>query len=154
MHNTKKGVELPMMYRVFDNEINSYVDGFYTAQDGSVYYMKKRFFVFDKLVPVYDVRVDEERFVIQYSTGRFDKNGNMIYEGDICKLYDVEDDECYVIVSYDETVCMFCCFDVNNEKFYLINNEMVVDKIEVVGNVCEDEYPIKEEVVSDGGEDS
>lgn len=73
------------------------------------------------------------RYVYQIDIGLYDKNGALIFEGDVCKI--IKDDINVVgVVSYVPQFASYCILDKDNYKYCTLG----VDKceyIEVVGNV-------------------
>lgn len=142
------------MYRVYDKEKRKFVDNIFLSQDGRPYELVQRMFLPDKLEPVYEIDENEnERFIIQYDTNLLDKYNHLIYEGDICKIDDVDDEDALGIVAWSYMIGSYCVFDYNNSKYYSLM-ENTRHNFEIVDNVCVGEYPLKVGGGEDDGEDS
>lgn len=85
-----------------------------------------------------------EEINLMQSTGRKDKNGNVIFAGDILKVTDkVENKESWLeIVSYSEEKAMFVTEEVNEHHKFpttplydLFNTDLFI--VEIVGNIYE-----------------
>ena len=84
----------------------------------------------------------ENRYVIQQCTGLKDKNGKLIYEGDILKELYTDDDgikEYFSIVKWHIGSAGFVMYDVDYKIDYTYFNEFDVnlDNFEIVGNIYE-----------------
>ena len=72
------------MFRVYDNVENCWVkDGIYLSPNDDLFKSKKALFGTEKLSLVSDIR-----YTWQRDTGLTDKNGKIVFEGDICKAKD------------------------------------------------------------------
>lgn len=121
------------MFRVYDNENNKWVkDDVFVSQIGDVFIAKKSRmskFGYEKMN-----LVSERKYSVQYSIGINDKNGRLIYAGDICKC-DIEGG-ILCVVAYAADKGAYLLFDTENMVYYPILEELW-SKVEVVGNVTD-----------------
>lgn len=114
------------MYRVYDKELEEWRDDIVVFNDGAL-----GVYTFHKLLPnTVSILFNEEPYVIHFDTGTYDKNNNVIFEGDICKDKDGNE----YIVGYGREVGAYCLFDYDNDLYYILVDEVSND-VEVVGNV-------------------
>lgn len=120
------------MYRVYDTEEQRWItNNIYLSPDpnSKLYALKKNIFGKMKMVPVSD-----ERYVIHKSIDLYDRNKELIYQGDYIKA-SVADDRIVigmVAYAYEISAYVILCFN-NSEYFSLGSN--VSEHIEVIGNV-------------------
>ena len=84
--------------------------------------------------------VDDDNYVVQQCTGLKDKNGKLIYEGDIVTGKDHFDRDRKCIVRYSET---YCCYFIVGDGWsdeYMFN---LNDK-EVIGNIYKNKELLEE----------
>ena len=82
--------------------------------------------------------IDDDNYVIQQCTGLKDKNGKLIYEGDICKYKFEEIGEQKAIIYFNKELCSFLAKPLNDFQYTKINN------CEVIGNIYENKELLNE----------
>ena len=117
------------MYRVYDNKEKCWVrDDFFISPNEDMYVSNKRKFS-HKLV-----LVPEQRFVVQRGIGMNDRNGKQIFEGDICKI---TARNIIGVIAYVPQHASYYLIDDKNRKYYPLYEKLIVEQVEVIGNVCE-----------------
>lgn len=92
---------------------------------------------FNKIVKSY-IDYDYKLISIEQCTGLKDKNGKLIYEGDICKYKFEEIDEQKAIIYFNKELCSFLAKPLNDFQYTRINN------CEVIGNIYENPELLKD----------
>lgn len=117
------------MYRVYDNKKKVWLrEGFFISPNGDMYIPEKSLFL-NKLV-----LASEQRFVIQNEIKMNDKNGKLIFEGDICKI---AERNVIGVITYIPEHASYYLLDNKNFKYYPLHEKSVGEYAEVIGNVCE-----------------
>lgn len=119
-----------MLYRLYDHKNKCWVDDFYISPTGDVVIPKK--FLFGIKLNI----ESDLRYTYHIKTGLWDKNGDNIYEGDICKL-NIEDNNIFGVVAYAERDASFYVFDDVGTTYYPLNQAVCDEHVEVVGNVID-----------------
>lgn len=122
------------MYRVYDNKEHCWVNkGIYISPNDGLSISKKVLFGTEKLN-----LVSNKRYTFHRDIGLHDKNNILIFEGDICKIT-TDDSEVIGIVAYCAEHASYYIFDYINSHYYTMGLYKC-DKIEVIGNVLDDDY--------------
>lgn len=120
------------MYRVYDSKEKCWVrDDFFISPNGDMYVSDKRIF------PKFShklVLVPEQRFIVQRKIGMDDRNGKPIFEGDICKI---TARNVIGVIAYIPQHASYYLLDEKNLKYYPLYEKLIVEQVEVIGNVCE-----------------
>lgn len=125
------------MFRIWDNKQQCWLRGdYYLSQNGDLLSSDKKVFGTEKLSLMSDTR-----YVWQQDTGYDDKNGQRIYEGDICRIT-IDNEHIVCIVSYIPSRASYMLLDNKYSAYYTFHNE-VRELIEIVGNVFENQNMIE-----------
>ena len=117
-----------MEYRVYDTEKRKWIHHhIFVSPEGISFIVKRSIFGWTKkFAPI--------SYVCQKAIDLFDKNGEMVYEGDFIKAR-VDKDEIVIGVvtyAYEFSSYIILCFDI--DKYYTLGTQ-VCNEIEVIGNV-------------------
>lgn len=125
------------MFRVRDIKENKWLRGdYFISQNSDLLMLEKKSFGRENLSLMSDTR-----YVWQQDTGYDDKNGQRIYEGDICKIT-VGDEHIICVVAYIPSRASYMLLDNKYSAYYTFHNE-VREQIEIVGNVFENQNLIE-----------
>lgn len=131
-----------MEYRVYDNEKKCWIkDNIYLNPDGELFLIKQSLFGMVK-VPL---ALDLERYVYHRAIDLWDKDVNLVYEGDYILAQVDENKSVIGMVAYAQELSSYVILCVDSDEFYTLGSE-VAEYIQVIGNVF-DGY---EEVVQNG----
>lgn len=120
------------MYRVYDKKEKKWSQGnFYLSKNEDLYISKKSWFGREKLTLVPSIQ-----YVWQRDIGLYDKNGILIYEGDICKI---ESLDITGIITYVSEFASFVLLDYDNNKYYELSKERCSNDVVIVGNIFENQ---------------
>lgn len=120
------------MHRVYNKKDKTWLkDEIYISTMGDMFSSKKSFW--NKFGLFKLQLISEHKNIVQNAVGVRDKNGRIVFEGDICKC-DVDDDKSILcVVGFAPERASYLFFDYEHSVFYPISNECS-DRIEVVGN--------------------
>lgn len=118
------------MFRVYNTEKKQWVkDDIYLNPNGELFLIKQSLFGWVKIPMALD-----DRYIYHRDIGLYDKNQNMVFEGDYIRARVAEDKEEIGLVSYAHELSAYVILCVDNDTFYTLGSE-TTEFIEVIGNV-------------------
>lgn len=132
------------MYRVYDLEKREWAQDIYMSPfpSNQLYKLKKSLFG-RKLISV-----DSSNYIIHKFVDLFDKDSNLVYEGDIIEAQISDDKTVTGIVTYatEWSAYIVLCFD--PDEFYVLGDE-ICEFISVIGNVFDTPELVPETVTEE-----
>lgn len=121
-----------MGYRVYDKKKRRFVtDNIFLTPEGELVESKKSLFG-DKLT-----FVSQSRYVYQKDIELVDKNGNLIYIGDVLEAKVADDRIVRGIVMFAQELSAYIILCYESDEYFTLG-ESVCDFIEIVGNVFDE----------------
>ena len=118
------------MFRVYNAEKKQWVkDDIYLNPNGELFLIKQSLFGWIKVPMVLD-----DKYVYHRDIDLYDKNQNLVFEGDYIRARIAEDKEEIGLVSYAHELSAYVILCVDSDTFYTLGSE-TTEFIEVIGNV-------------------
>lgn len=118
-----------MVFRVYDNERNYWLDDVYMTSSGDLVMIKKTL----GLVR-YSITLDPSRFIYHKSIDLQDVNGIEVYEGDYLLAKIDEDKEVVGLVVFADELSAYIILVEETSEYYTLGSG-VIKSISIVGNV-------------------
>lgn len=119
------------MLRVYDKYEKCWVDNALLASNGDIYIFKNS--LFGKKLKL----TSPERYIYHKDINLWDKDNNLIYEGDMVEATVSEDTTVTGMVAYARELAGYVILCSDCEKWYSLGSE-VCQYVKVVGNVFDD----------------
>lgn len=119
------------MYRVYDIEKKCWLkNNIYLSLEGDLFLLKKSFFG-KKLI-----ELSNDEYVYHKDIGLYDKDNDLIFEGDYLKAKVSDDRTVIGLVAFAQELSAYIilCYDTN--EFFTLGTE-VCEYVEIIGNVIE-----------------
>lgn len=124
-----------LKFRAWDKRYKQYVKPYAICLDGRAISIAE---------PNNDLEtLDSERVIIEFNTGLKDKNGEMIYEGDI--VLDCYDGDDAFIVEWDKDTASFILTDTEHILNVSFDNFYPDKYLEIIGNIHDNKELIEKE---------
>lgn len=134
------------MFRVFDKVEHAWVqDCIYLSPNDDLSIEKTRKSLFGKTKLTL---VSEQRYIYQRDIGLLDKNGNLIFEGDICST---KSEDVMGVIAYVPQHASYYLLDDRDMKYYPLGEERC-KQLEVIGNIFEREGIVS--MIESGGDEN
>ena len=115
------------MFRVYDTKGKRWIrEGVFLSPNDDLSETKKFMFSKSKLSLIPDCR-----YVVTRDIGTYDKNGTLIYEGDILKS---DKNDIVGLVVYIPDKATFVLLDYRKNKFYSLGTGICKDRLVIIGN--------------------
>lgn len=119
------------MFRVYNTEEKKWVkNNIYLSPDGELFLIKKSVFGTVK-VPL---ALSADKYVYHRDINLYDKDGELVYEGDYIRASVAEDKEVIGVVAFAIELSAYVILCVDSDEFYTLGSE-TTEFIKIVGNV-------------------